>query len=166
MVAGLLDYVLQAHEGRVIVRKLLLQGLDGFCDLLTILAGWPLALLRTDEAIGEDGVYQGKHLLAARLCPQNAPGRFTLTAKLAVTVRVRRTRHGHHLLPGGSAPLPHELVQPRPQAGEQRIDHGTAAVQEPQGICLRLIWQPQVVAQGLNDPRPACMFSPVTNICP
>jgi hypothetical protein len=127
-----------------------LQGFDGLFDLLSVLARGPLALCGPNEAFGEDGLDQRKHLLALGLCPHDTLGRFTFTAKLTVTVRVRRTRHGNHLFPGGSTPLTHELVKPRPQAGEQRIDHGPARVQQPQGIGLRLVWKPHVVAKGLK----------------
>src|SRR5258708_279247 len=159
VVAGLLDHVLQGDESRLIVRKPLLQGFDGLFDLLPVFACGPLALCGPNEAFGEDGLDQRKHLLALSLCPHDPPGRFTFTAELTVTVRVRGTRHGNHLFPGGSTPLPHELVKPRPQAGEQCIDHGTAGVQQPQGIGLRLVWKPHVVAEGLKISACAHMLS-------
>jgi hypothetical protein len=68
---------------------------------------------------------------------------------LAVAVRVWRLRHGHHLFPGGATRLPHELVEPWPQEGEQRIDHRTAGIQQTQRLGLRLVWQPHIVAQRL-----------------
>src|SRR5215471_2623020 len=77
VVAGLLDHVVQAHEGGVIIPKGLLQNLNGLGDLLSVFARWPLALLRTNKAFREDGLDQSKDLLAARLGPQNATSGFT-----------------------------------------------------------------------------------------
>jgi len=67
VVAGLLDHVLHADEGCLIVSKRLLQRLDGFADLLAVLSRWPIALLWTNEAIRENGLDERKRLFAARL---------------------------------------------------------------------------------------------------
>jgi hypothetical protein len=164
VVASLLDHVVQADESSIIVLKPLLQRFDGFGDLLAMLAGRSAAFLGTNEAIREDGLDQRKHLLALGLCPQDATGGLTLTAKLAVTMRVWGSGHGHHLFPGRTSAFSHELVQPWPQTDKQCIDHGTAGIQEPQGIGLRLLWQPHVVAEGLNSSSCVHDFSCVEHL--
>src|SRR6266566_1512078 len=67
VVAGLLDHVLQGDEGRLILRKPLLQGFDGLCDRLAILARRSRLGFGANEAFGEDGLDQVKDLLALGL---------------------------------------------------------------------------------------------------
>ena len=125
VVAGLLDYVLHGDEGRLIARKPLLQGFDGLFDLLPVLARGPLALFGTNEAFGEDGLDQRKHLLAHSLCPHDTPGSFTFTAPLPIPVKIRGPHEVANLLPGWSWVLCHKVIQAWPQLHQCAIDHST-----------------------------------------
>ena len=87
VVAGLLDHVLHADEGRLVILKRLLQSFDGLFDRLPVLARRSLAFGGTNKAFGEDGLDQRKHLLAARLCPHDSADRFTFTAPLSIPVK-------------------------------------------------------------------------------